>query len=122
MKIYLAGGMRSEWRSLVKENCKQGLYFDPTSHHENNPDAYTLWDLAAIDGCDILFGYLAEDNPSGIGLALEIGYAKALDKTIIFVCQKDDKYFDIVKSASDVVFDSLEEGIHLLINMHQLEI
>jgi hypothetical protein len=117
MKVYLAGGMRTEWRQIVKERCG-GLaffqFFDPCESGFIDADTYTLYDLLAIDKCDVLFGYMESDNPSGIGLATEIGYAKAKGKIIIFVDEKKDKYFDFVKQCCNIVRSSLDEGINIL--------
>ena len=63
---------------------------------------------------------MQEENPSGYGLTLEIGYAKAINKPIILVDEKSDakskfsRYFKIVRESSTVVFDNLEEGVELL--------
>jgi hypothetical protein len=53
-------------------------------------------------------------------MALEIGYAKGLDKTVIVVDEKSGsnkefrKYFAIVKETADAYFQSLDEGITFL--------
>jgi len=63
---------------------------------------------------------MEQDNPSGYGLATEIGYARGLGKTVILVDERSQadeqfsQYFAIVREMSDVVLDSLEEGIALL--------
>ena len=63
---------------------------------------------------------MESSNPSGYGLALEIGYAKALNKTIILINEKsktDDsfkRYFEIVENLSDIVFDNLDDAIEYL--------
>ena len=50
------------------------------------------WDLAAVRDCDLVIGYLEHDNPSGIGLAAEVGYAKALGKLIWLVVEEPNDY------------------------------
>jgi nucleoside 2-deoxyribosyltransferase len=123
MKVYLAGGMRMEWRQKVKDTCGGLAYFqflDPCEHGLKNADAYTLYDLLAIDKCDVLFGYMESGNPSGIGLAAEIGYAKAKGKIIILVDEKNDKYFDIVKECCNIVRSSFDEGIIILRSIERL--
>lgn len=129
-KIYLAGGMQSKWRNKVRtnvflnrstDNPHKIIFFDPSSHGLEPPNCYTTWDLHHIKNCDIFFGCMEKDNPSGIGLALEIGYAKALGKTIILVDEtiatKNEhfaKYYPIVRESADVVFENLADGIDYL--------
>ena len=82
------------------------------------PQVYTAWDLWAVRECDIVFVYIEKDNPSGIGLALEVGYAKALGKTIIMVNeQQDNRYTHIIEQTADVVFTSFDDGVEFLRNL-----
>lgn len=115
VKIYLAGGFKSGWQDRVISTYPQFEYLDPRSHGLTNPDAYTAWDLAAIKACDIVFAYLEKDNPGGYALALEIGYAKALDKIIILVNEKPaNRYLDMVNACADDVFLTFEYGLKCL--------
>ena len=120
MKVYLSGGMESGWQALVKDRCDEIEYLDPSRHGLSNPREYTIWDLEHIKQCDIVFAYMESTNPSGIGLTLEIGYAKALNKTIILVDEKScvdsefEKRFRIVRCSADIVFNTLEDGIEFL--------
>lgn len=121
-KIYLAGGLRSNWQKRVIEEFPDGfIFFNPREHGlEKSSTEYTTWDLHFLNQSDILFGYMEQDNPSGYGLALEIGFAKAQGKTIILVDEKSpankrfDRYYKIAHEASNVVFKSLDEGIEFL--------
>lgn len=119
-KIYLAGGMKQQWRHRIMA-FSNAVFFNPASHGLENPKCYTVWDLHHIKNCDVFFGYMEKDNPSGIGLALEVGYAKALGKTIILVDEtittKNEhfsKYYPIVRESADVVFKNLADGIDFL--------
>lgn len=121
-KVYLAGGFRSNWQKKVIDACDNAfIFFNPSEHGlEINPNHYTTWDLFHVKECNILFVYMEKTNPSGYGLSLEIGYAKALGKTIILVDEKSstnqsfERYFKIVQVSSNVVFCSLNEGIKFL--------
>ena len=81
---------------------------------------HTEWDLEAIRSSDIVFAYFEDSNPGGYGLSLETGYAAALGKHIILVDEKSlhstdaGRYLKIVRATSNVVFDSLSEGINYL--------
>ena len=118
--VYLAGGMRGTWQDEVKAACLKLEFSDPRNHALTEPRDFTAWDLEHIRQSDVLLGYMSEDNPSGVGLALELGYAKALGKLTILVDEKSagDKefarYFSIVAAAVDVRKSSLAEGITFL--------
>lgn len=119
--IYLAGGFRGGWQDLVVRDLSNYFFiYNPQKHDLEEPDKYTHWDLFHVDKCDILLGYMSEENPSGYGLALEIGYAKAKGKLIILIDKRsrnDDsfrRYFAICHASADVICDSLDEAIEYL--------
>jgi len=119
-KVFLSGRLESSWQDKVITEVPNVEYFDPRSHELRNSTQYSMWDTYHVKRANILFGYMEKDNPSGYGLATEIGYARGLGKMVILVDEKsrDDKqfskYFALVREASDIVFDSLEEGIAFL--------
>lgn len=122
-KVYLAGGMNeSNWQKKVIENINSDnfVFYNPREHSLTNSTEYTFWDLFYVKQSDILFAYMQSDNPSGIGLTLEVGYARALDKSIILVDERsknDEAFanrFKIVRESSTIVFDNLEDGINFL--------
>ena len=120
-KIYLAGGFKGGWhKKVTKELNINFTLFNPEEHKLKDSNHYTTWDLFHVDKCDILLGYMAKDNPSGYGLALEIGYAKAKGKLIILIDERSKKdaifkkYFLICKESSNVIFDTLEDAINYL--------
>lgn len=121
LKIYLAGGMNSDWQSKVINRFDNNfIYLNPQNHNLSNSKEYTVWDLFFVQKCDILFGFMENTNPSGFGLTLEVGFAKALNKTIILVDEKSasDSFFKekfrIVRESASIVFDSLEDGQNYL--------
>ena len=54
--------------------------------------------MAEIDNCDIL---IAETSDKGIGIGIEVGYAKAKDKTVIYLRQKGTEHSTTVSGISD---------------------
>lgn len=118
--VYLSGGHRSGWQDFIVRSADGFEFIDPSKNGLSDSKAYTSWDLYSVDKCDIVFAYLESTNPSGYGLALEVGYAAAKGKHIIFVDEKSDndrdlsKYLKIVREASGVVFESIEEGVSYL--------
>lgn len=122
-KVYLAGGMnKSNWQGkVIKTVGKKGfLFYNPREHSLSDSKQYTFWDLFYVKQCDILFAYMQDTNPSGIGLTLEIGYAKALSKSIILVDEKSKndstfaRRFKIVQQSASIVFENLDEGVNFL--------
>ncbi|MEO5581154.1 MAG: nucleoside 2-deoxyribosyltransferase [Saprospiraceae bacterium] len=51
-----------------------------------------------IDHCDIL---IAETSNKGIGIGVEVGYAKAKGKPVIYIRQKDAEHSTTVSGISD---------------------
>lgn len=114
--------MHSGWQQEVKSMVGGAVeFFDPRTHQLPEMAGYTAWDLHYVRQCDIVFAYMESTNPSGIGLSVEIGFARALGKTIIFVDEKSahDEAFarrlDIVRQTASVVFNNLKEGIDYLL-------
>ena len=122
MKVYLAGGMRSDWQDKV--NSLKGITFlDPRDKPDKKMDLdeYGTWDLTYIKDCDIVFGYMERTNPSGVGMACELGYAFGIGKTVILVLEEGhetqkDRYLNFMKKVSHVTYDNLEDGIKYLTN------
>lgn len=54
--------------------------------------------MANIDNCDIL---IAETSHKGIGIGVEVGYAKAKNKTVIYLRQKHTEHSTTVSGISD---------------------
>ncbi len=116
MKLYLCGGMKGTWQDAVIAALPHVEFLDPRSHRLRDEIAYTAWDLAAIDECDVVLAVMTADNPSGFGLHLEIGYAYAKGKPIYLIC--DDlgermRYFGMARACSTQL-DTLVDAIDLL--------
>ncbi len=126
IKVFLSGGMnQSNWQKSLMESLgdKKYTFFNPREHNLNESDQYTFWDLFYIDKCDILFAYMQEDNPSGYGLTLEVGYAKALNKPIILIDERSAideqfaKFFRITRESSTIIFEDIDKGTQFLKKM-----
>ena len=120
-KVFLSGGFRSNWQAeVIKATNDKFIFFNPRDHGLEHSDFYTSWDVHFIKQCDILFAYMEKSNPSGYGLAFELGVAYSLDKTIILVDEKSEedkqfeKYFRITHWPSGVVLADLKKGIEFL--------
>lgn len=119
MVVYLAGGMRGNWRDLVRQKVPIAVYLDPCKHQLTEPQHYTIWDLAAVDHCDVVLAYMESDNPSGIGMALEIGYARGKGKVVILADESSNRYMAIVRAASSLWFNTLDGAIEYLARLQR---
>jgi nucleoside 2-deoxyribosyltransferase len=126
LNVYLAGGMTtSDWQSIVMHRVsKEGFtFFNPRHHKLDDSKEYSNWDLFYVSKCDVLFAFMQDTNPSGIGLSLEVGYARALNKLIILIDEKSitdsnfKKYFSLVRETSSIVFENLDDGINYLLKL-----
>lgn len=120
-KVYLSGGFKSNWQKMVMDSISDNcIFFNPREHKLANSTEYWTWDVHFVKECDIIFAFMEVDNPSGFGLAFELGLAYGLNKTIILVDEKSkhhedfEKYFRIVSHSSIVRFDTLQEGVQFL--------
>lgn len=125
-KVYLAGGFKSDWATTVKESSNNFHWINPKDKEFNNGERvvmdvneYAKWDLHFIKQCDILFVYVEITNTSCIGLCVEAGFAKGLNKTVILVLEPNhetikDAYLSFVTQVADITFDNLESGINYL--------
>jgi len=121
VKVYLAGGMKTDWRSeVVAKGPSEAHYADPCCHGLPTEREYTAWDLLAIDWSDVVFVYFEASNPSGYGLCLEAGYAHAKGKTVVVVDEKSaadpvtGKRLGMLRSIADVVLTNLDDGVEIL--------
>lgn len=120
LTVYLAGGFRSGWQDQVMAAIEGVRFVDPRQHHLEDEKHYTQWDLDGVRQSDWVFAFFEATNPGGFSLALEVGFAKALEKRIIYIDQKSandpqvGRYLGMVRACADVVFPSLEEGIRFL--------
>lgn len=67
-----------------------------------------------IDNCDIL---IAETSEKGIGIGVEVGYAKGKSKTVIYLRQKDTEHSTTVAGSSDfqiIYSDTIDLRMRLL--------
>lgn len=120
MKVYLAGGFRGDWQERVVTYCHNLEFFNPKEKEKERNltlSEYGTWDLHYIKKCDIVFAYFERTNPSGVGLSCEIGYAKALGKTVILCLEtgnERDRYNAFTKLMADIVFDDIDGAIEYL--------
>jgi hypothetical protein len=108
--------MHSDWRERVKERfaVTEVEFLDPCEHGLSDPRDYTLWDMEAIFDSDIVFAYLDNTNPSGLGMAAEIGYGIGIKREVVFVDERNDSYTQFLRCMSTRHFETLADGIKWL--------
>lgn len=112
MIVYLAGGMKDGWQEKVAPLLVGHELLDPRSWSSPDPAVYTARDLAAVRKAHVILVHMSSSNPSGFGLSVELGYAYALGKRIIF-CDEISAdwrsgYFGMHRQMATVVYSSLE--------------
>lgn len=123
--VYLSGGHHSGWQTRVKSCVEKFNYLDPSQTGITDPTLYTEWDLNALRNSDIIFAYFEKSNPSGYGLALEIGYAASSGKFVILVDEKSPNtpdiacYLKIIHKTANVVFSDFDEAVNYLKNLEE---
>jgi len=113
--------MRSGWQDYVKSQTNL-FFFDPRNKETNatlSINEIGAYDLFFIQQSEIVFAYMEATNPSGIGAAAELGYAKGLGKTVILCLEPNnnhikDKYLEFLHKVSHVVYSNLDDGIAFL--------
>lgn len=121
-KVYLAGGMCRDWRARIKRECQGLIFFCPVDKETSRTvgvDEYGTWDLHYIKQADIVFAYMERTNPSGIGLACEIGMAYGIGKTVILILEEENEYFDeeklaFMRKVAHITFSKFEDGLEYL--------
>jgi len=127
---YLAGDIdrSNHWRARVIEECQDCpidflspidnvLYSHQSlaKHHLSNK-TFQIEDILKIEKADIVFAYIQKGSQSVFsGTSFEIGYAMALGKKVIVVCDMSPAQahlYEMVVRMSHVAFDTLDEGIN----------
>ena len=85
--VYLAGGMYSGWQDRVKKRLGNKVrYYDPRTDADQNCLAkLTVADMENALACDWMLAYFEKGNPSGLGMAAEIGLARSKGARIFLV-------------------------------------
>jgi nucleoside 2-deoxyribosyltransferase len=126
--------MRSDWQDQVRTQVRERLlrdqldlgrfeFIDPRSHGQTQTDAYSTWDLLGVKRSDVVLAYAEAANPTALGLAVEVGYARAAGKTIILVDEKSPidpvfaRYAGMIHHCADVEFQTLDEAINFLYSL-----
>jgi hypothetical protein len=103
--------MKSGWQARVREAVPGVLFIDPSQSGLKDEKAYTAYDLAGVASSNVVFGFMAQSNPGGAGLAVEFGWAAGEGKTLLLVEEDgypQQRYFGMVRALSHACY----QGAH----------
>jgi nucleoside 2-deoxyribosyltransferase len=113
-RVYFAGGLRGSWRDDLAALLPEYEVLDPRAWQVDGPASYTAKDLEAIRMADIIIALMDSSNPSGFGLSIEIGYARALGKPVAFIDEIHSdwrsRYFDMHRCMATFVCRNFSEA------------
>ena len=94
--------------SLKTANIETWIFVDQYLFKTNQEKKMMQQALADIDACDFL---IAETSIKGIGIGIEVGYAKAKGKTVVYIRNKKAELSTTVSGISDyqIVYASANE-------------
>jgi len=114
MKVYLAGGFYTNWQKRVMDGAPEHIYHNPMLHSRQlTTYSFVSDDLNAVHNSDVVFVHFEKTNPTGIGLAVEVGYAVALGIPVMYV---DDhpRINEFLAGCAKRVFSDLDTAIEFL--------
>ena len=127
MKIYLAGGMRTNWQQNIINEVKNHTFWNPMENTTNDSRIFSIVDKVGVESCVVIFAYLERTNPCPCGLIAELCYGKGLGKITVFVNEWTEDnykannwksyYMDLISEWVDVKLDKLEDGTTCLKNL-----
>lgn len=112
-KVYLAGGLDNEWREILTARwAGRAEVISPfKDSRQGSIYLFTHDDLEHIRRADIVLGHCTW--PQFDGIALEFGFAHALDKVIIYVA-KLPRVSSMMAAVSKAVFTDLEAAAEFI--------
>ena len=117
--VYLAGGFGPfDWQAEVMAQYPDLQFYNPRNDQPRGcvtEEEYTQWDLEAIDKSNTVFAFMEESNPGGEGMCLEVGYAHAQGKRIIYVGRargKRDRSFGMVRACAERHYKTLNDAFN----------
>lgn len=126
VRVYLAGGLYSDWQEQVKAAANRYfgdespfVFYDPMDIKVFRPDL-SLAEVARIEKgwmrlSDVCFNYIEAANPRPYGSCTEVGFMAALDRHIIVVDEHNTRWTEWMKSGfAHYATGDFETGIEAL--------
>lgn len=111
--IYLAGGFYTDWQDRAKERLA-GLaeFYDPRDVNQDSLAFLSLSHYQNAKACDYMLAYFEKTNPSGLGLAKEIGMAAGHAR--IFFIDEHPRINGFLAALSTEIFSDFEAALERL--------
>ena len=92
--------------TLNKLNIEPFIFIDSYKFSPSQEKEMMEQAMLSIDSCDLL---IAETTDKGIGIGVEVGYAKGRGKPVIYVRNKNGEHSTTVSGISDfqIIYDNL---------------
>ena len=114
VRVFLSGGTRGDWQDRVIAACPNAEYWDPRTLREEDMTDIATTERRWLDESELVFVFIEEDNPSGLGSAFEMGYAIAKSKPVLFVDEKRTRHTEWLGVHCLQTAHSFDQGIALL--------
>ena len=94
--------------TLQNFNIEPFVFIDKYKFYNDQEHQMMKQAMKEIDSCDLL---IAETSEKGIGIGVEVGYAKARDKPIIYVRKKEAEHSTTVSGISDfqIIYSNIDD-------------
>src|SRR4051812_8144920 len=126
MRVYLAGGLQTDWQEeatrLLRQKNPEIDVLDPRVLKLRNLSIEEIADIERewIRNAGVVLAFLESDNPLPMGLCAELGFANALGKHTFLVDEyNNQKSKWLAGFTKSQVCTSLEEAINILFQCHQ---
>ena len=102
----LSGELQSIIEVLEKFHIKPFVFVDNFKFSSEQEKEMMQQAMASIDDCDLL---IAETSDKAIGIGIEVGYAKAKVKQVIYMRNKNAEHSTTVSGISDfkIIYDDV---------------
>jgi nucleoside 2-deoxyribosyltransferase len=102
----LAEEVNSIIETLKKLNIEPFIFVDSYKFRPSQEKEMMQQAMLSIDSCDLL---IAETTDKGIGIGVEVGYAKAKGKRVIYIRNKNGEHSTTASGISDfqIIYDDL---------------
>ena len=104
--------LNDELQSIIKTlrefHIKPFVFVDNFKFSSDQEKEMMAQALLSIDDCDLL---IAETSDKGIGIGVEVGYAKAKGKPVIYMRNKNADHSTTVSGLSDsqIIYDDVKD-------------
>jgi len=93
----------------------KGLHCPLSDANQNYLADFTVADRDNAKACDLMLAYFEKDNPSGLGLAAEIGIAAAVGKGRIYLVDEHKHIHGLLAGLCYRIFTDLDAALEYIL-------